>query len=97
PVSSAHEAHAEQVAATLAAARVRVDVVGATEGLGKRIRAAKMEKLPYVLVVGDDDVAAGTVGVNPRGGEVERGVPLEMFMKRISEELDPVVPAPTLA
>ena len=97
PVSSAHEAHAEQIAATLAAARVRVDVVGATEGLGKRIRAAKMEKLPYVLVVGDDDVAAGTVGVNPRGGEVERGVPLEMFMKRISEELDPVVPAPTLA
>ncbi|MDQ3311581.1 MAG: threonine--tRNA ligase, partial [Actinomycetota bacterium] len=97
PVSGAHEAHAEQVAATLAAARVRVDVVGATEGLGKRIRAAKMEKLPYVLVVGDDDVAAGTVGVNPRGGEVERGVPLEMFMKRISEELDPVVPAPTLA
>jgi len=97
PVSSAHEAHAEQVAATLAAARVRVDVVGATEGLGKRIRAAKMEKLPYVLVVGDDDVAAGTVGVNPRGGEVERGVPLEMFIKRISEELDPVVPAPTLA
>ncbi|MBA3802339.1 MAG: threonine--tRNA ligase [Acidimicrobiia bacterium] len=97
PVSSAHGAHAEQVAATLAAARVRVDVVGATEGLGKRIRAAKMEKLPYVLVVGDDDVAAGTVGVNPRGGEVERGVPLEMFMKRISEELDPVVPAPTLA
>ncbi|MEJ7562692.1 MAG: threonine--tRNA ligase [Ilumatobacteraceae bacterium] len=97
PVSSAHEAHAEQVAATLGAARVRVDVVGATEGLGKRIRAAKMEKLPYVLVVGDDDVAAGTVGVNPRGGEVERGVPLEMFVKRISEELDPVVPAPTLA
>ncbi|CAN5796376.1 threonine--tRNA ligase [soil metagenome] len=97
PVSSAHAAHAEQVAATLAAARVCVRVVGVTEGLGRRICAAKMENLPYVLLVGDDDVAAGTVGVNPRGGEVERGVPLEMFMKRISEELDPVVPAPTLA
>ena len=48
--------------------------VEANDQLGKRIRAAKLEKLPYVLVVGDDDVAAGTVGVNPRGGEVERGV-----------------------
>ena len=40
----------------------------------------RSEKMPYVLVVGDDDVAAGTVGVNPRGGEVERGVPLDEFV-----------------
>ena len=37
---------------------VRVDVVDADDQLGKRIRKAKLEKLPYVLVVGDDDVAA---------------------------------------
>ena len=49
-------------------------MVDAAEKLGNRIRKAKGEKLPYVLVVGDDDVEAGTVGVNPRGGEVERGV-----------------------
>ena len=58
----------------LRAAGCRVDVVDADDQLGKRIRNAKLEKIPYVLVVGDDDVAAGTVGVNPRGGEVERGV-----------------------
>ncbi|TVR21505.1 MAG: hypothetical protein EA389_14975, partial [Ilumatobacter sp.] len=55
--------------------------------LGKRIRSAKMEKLPYVLVVGDDDVAAGTVGVNPRGGEVERGVPVDEFVRRFTDEI----------
>ena len=49
--------------------------VDADEKLGNRIRKAKVEKLPYVLVVGDDDVATRTVGVNPRGGEVERGRP----------------------
>ena len=49
----------------------------ADDGLGKRIRNAKLEKIPYVLVVGDDDVAAHTVGVNPRGGEVERGVAVD--------------------
>ena len=68
PVSTAHEEYAEKVADRIRSAGGRVDVVGAIDPLGKRIRAAKLEKLPYVLVVGDDDVAAGTVGVNPRGG-----------------------------
>ncbi len=62
---------------------LRVDVVEATDQLGKRIRTAKLEKLPYVLVVGDDDVANGTLGVNPRGGEVERDVPLDEFIERL--------------
>ena len=60
--------------ARIAAAGGRVDMIAADDQLGKRIRSSKMEKIPYILVVGDDDVAAGTVGVNPRGGEVERGV-----------------------
>ena len=46
-----------------------------TSTLGARIRRAKTEKVPYVLVVGDDDVEHGTVGVNARGSdEPERGV-----------------------
>ena len=40
-----------------------------------------------MLVVGDDDVAAGTVGVNPRGGEVERGVPVDDFVDRLPDEV----------
>jgi len=58
-------------------------VVEADESLGNRIRRAKGDKLPYVLVVGDDDVAAGTVGVNPRGNEVERGVSVDAFVSRL--------------
>ena len=77
PVAEAHQAHAAEVVERLRAEGFRVDIVDANDQLGKRIRSAKLEKLPYVLVVGDDDVAAGTVGVNPRGGDVERGVPLE--------------------
>ena len=46
-----------------------------------------MEKLPYVLVVGDDDVAHSTVGVNPRGGEVERGVPVDVFVERLAADV----------
>ncbi|CAN5441031.1 threonine--tRNA ligase [soil metagenome] len=87
PVATAHEAYADEVVARLAAAGARVDAVAATDQLGKRIRAAKMDKLPYVLVVGDDDVAAGTVGVNPRGGEVERGVTVDEFVRRFTDEV----------
>jgi threonyl-tRNA synthetase len=87
PVSTAHEEYAEKVADRIRSAGGRVDVVGAVDPLGKRIRAAKLEKLPYVLVVGDDDVAAGTVGVNPRGGDVERGVEVETFVARFADEV----------
>lgn len=95
PVAEAHQEHAAKVAARLEEAGARVDVVDADVGLGKRIRTAKMEKLPYVLVVGDDDVAADTVGVNlrsdmvPEGADdVERDVPLETFIERFRAEID---------
>ena len=63
-------------------------LVEADEPLGARIRKAKLEKLPYVLVVGDDDVEAGTVGVNARGGDQpERDVPVDAFVERLAAEV----------
>jgi threonyl-tRNA synthetase len=88
PVAEAHLAHAAEVVERLSSEGFRVDMVDANDQLGKRIRAAKLEKIPYVLVVGDDDVAAGTLGVNPRGGDVERGVPLDDFVSRLHDEVD---------
>ncbi len=86
-VAEAHEPYAAGVVEALSAAGARVDTSPADDGLGKRIRNAKLEKIPYVLVVGDDDVAAGTVGVNPRGGDVERGVPVERFVEQFLQEI----------
>jgi len=87
PVATAHEAYAHEVARLMSAEGFRVDVIDAGDQLGKRIRTAKMEKLPYVLVVGDDDVAGRTLGVNPRGGEVERDVPLDVFRERLRNDV----------
>jgi len=87
PVAEAHEDYAKSVADTLSAAGIRVEIVEANDQLGKRIRTAKMEKTPYVLVVGDDDVAANTVGVNARGQDVERGVAVVEFSRRVTEEI----------
>jgi threonyl-tRNA synthetase len=87
-VRADHDAYALDVAARLRTAGFRVDTEAADEPLGGRIRRAKMEKLPYVLVVGDDDVASGTVGVNPRGGDVQRGVSVDDFMGSLRAEVD---------
>lgn len=87
PVADAHADFAQAVATRLRDMGFRADVVDANESLGNRIRRAKTEKLPYVLVVGDDDVAADTVGVNVRGGDVERDVPVVSFIERLRDEV----------
>jgi len=88
PVRGDHEAYAATVVERLVAAGFRADTVEASEPLGTRIRRSKLEKLPYVLVVGDEDAAADTVGLNPRGGEVERGVGVEDLLTRLRAETD---------
>ncbi len=86
-VASAHEEYAAKVVQQLVEDGYRVDQLVADEQLGKRIRASKLERIPYVLVVGDDDVANSTVGVNPRGGDVRRDVPMNEFLRQLSADV----------
>jgi threonyl-tRNA synthetase len=87
PVRDDHTPYARQVRDLLAAAGVRAEADAAGEPLGARIRHAKLEKVPYVLVVGDSDVANGTVGVNARGSEEpERGVGVASFVDKLRIE-----------
>ena len=87
PVRSDHEDHARGLGDRLRAEGFRVEVIDADEPLGARIRKAKLEKVPHVVVVGDDDVANDTVGDNPRGGDVERGLPVADFVERLRTEI----------
>ena len=89
PVAADHAGYAAEVADELRAAGLRVEVMASDEPLGRRVRAAKLQKVPYVLVVGASDVAAGTVGVNPRGAETQRDVPLGELTARILAEAAP--------
>ncbi|KAA0236300.1 MAG: threonine--tRNA ligase [Actinobacteria bacterium] len=88
PVAETHDDYAVAVAGRLRGEGYRVEIRPAEESLGARIRKAKVEKVPYVLVVGDDDIANGTVGVNARGSEVERGVPVDRFLERLAADVD---------
>jgi threonyl-tRNA synthetase len=83
-----HDRYALEVAAQLRLEGVRVSVEAASEPLGARIRKAKLEKIPYVVVVGDEDVAQSTLGVNARGSnEPERGVKVGAFSLRLLNEI----------
>jgi threonyl-tRNA synthetase len=89
PVRDDHQAYADMVAAVLRDVGARVDVVAADEPLGSRVRKAKLEKIPYVLVVGDDDVQADTVGVNSREKDrPDRGVPVAAFAAALRAEIE---------
>jgi threonyl-tRNA synthetase len=87
PVRDDHDGYAASVVDRLRAEGFRADMTVADEPLGGRVRRAKLEKLPYVLVVGDDDVAAGTVGVNARERDVERGVSVDDFVGRLRDDV----------
>ena len=89
-VRNDHDEHAAKLVAQLKDEGFRVDLVEADEPLGGRIRKGKLEKIPYILVVGDDDVANGTVGVNARGSDrPERGVSVRDFIDRLRDEATP--------
>ena len=83
-----HDVYAAYVAETLALDGIRVSVEEANEPLGARIRRAKLEKIPYILVVGDVDVEKGTLGVNARGSnDPDRGVEVAAFRERVLDEI----------
>ncbi|HEX6311874.1 MAG TPA: threonine--tRNA ligase [Acidimicrobiia bacterium] len=89
PVADRHDPYAFRVVDRLGAEGYRAELVDASrDTLGARVRNAKQQKVPFVLVVGDDDAEAGTVGVNRRGSEEpERGVRVDDFLERLAAEV----------
>jgi len=89
PVADRHDPYAFRLTDRLRAEGFRAELVDAgNDSLRARIRRAKLEKVPYVLVVGDEDADAGTVGVNRRGSdEPERGVRVDDFVARLAAEV----------
>ena len=85
PVSERQIDYAHDIATQLKAAGIRVEV-SADDSLGKRIRASKVEKVPYILVVGDQEIADGTATLEGREGKIG-AFPISEIISRLQEEI----------
>ena len=87
PITDRALEYADQIAKQLDAAGFRVEVDGRNEKIGKKIREAQLEKVPYMLVVGDRDMENGTVSVRHRSGEDLGAMSLDAFAQLLGEEV----------
>lgn len=86
-ISETHAPYAGEVAASLRARGMRVALDDANDSLGKKVRNAKTEKVPYVLVIGDAEVAQRTVSVESRDHGKQDAMTLDAFLERVLEEI----------
>jgi len=87
PIADRHHEYAYKVRDSLLQAGVRAEVNDRNEKIGYKIRASEVEKIPFMLVVGDKEVAEGTVSVRERGKGDTGSVPVASFVARVVEEI----------
>ena len=87
PVSNNQMAYAKEIADKLSAADIRVELDENNDTLGYKIRKAQMEKVPYMIIIGDKEVGAGNISVRTRKGADEGSVDLESFINRVHDEV----------
>lgn len=86
PITDRALDYAKSVAEKLTYKGIRCEVDSRNEKIGYKIREAKMEKIPYVLVVGDKEAEEGTVNVNKRGVEEKQNLTVTDFIAKVVEE-----------
>jgi len=84
PIADAHVPYLNDIAARLRARGIRVEVDDADDRMQKKIRTAQRQKVPFMLLAGDDDVAKGAVSFRYRSGEQKNGVPVAEAIEEIA-------------
>ncbi|MBN1693412.1 MAG: threonine--tRNA ligase, partial [Dehalococcoidales bacterium] len=88
PVADRHNEQAKKVAAELKGRGIRVETDDRSERMNLKIRQAQMEKIPYMVVIGDKEAADNTVSVRKRSGEQLHVQPLTSFIEIVTAEID---------
>ncbi len=86
-VSQKHQSYAKKIAATIAKEDIRVELTDSDETLGKRIREGELQKIPYLLIVGDKEVKASSVAIRKRGKGDIGTQKLARFIGAIKKEI----------
>ena len=85
PVRDEHAAYADEIAATLCDAKIRVKVNHSDGTMGNKIKGFRQEMLPYIIIVGEQEIADGTISLRERSGKQINGIPLDTFLAACGE------------
>ncbi|HPS21641.1 MAG TPA: threonine--tRNA ligase [Candidatus Paceibacterota bacterium] len=88
PISEKQVDFADEIYTELKNADVRVELNSSNESLGKRIRAAKMQKVPHIIVIGDKEKESGKLTVEGRNDEKLENISIKEFIKKINEQIE---------
>lgn len=84
PITESHNDYLYQVAAELRKHQIRVEVDASDDRMQKKIRNAQAQKIPFMLIAGDEDIAKGAVSFRYRNGEQKNGVPIHEAVAEIA-------------
>ena len=87
PITDKHSSYAANLAETLQDAEIRAQVDMSRNRMQAKIRQAQAMKVPYMLIVGDEEVQNGTVSVRKRDGSRQNNLPLVSFMADVKEKV----------
>lgn len=87
PVSEKHEIYAEKVLSSLENNEIRAQIDARNETVGKKIREAEMNKIPFMLIVGENEEEANTISVRRHGGEDLGSISIIQFTDLVSSEI----------
>ncbi len=87
PVTEKHLNYAKSIAGAMSESDIRVEVEEANETLGYKIRKAQMEKVPYMIIVGDKEMNTHTISIRSRRNGDEGSAPLAMFIANLIREI----------
>lgn len=88
PVADAHNEYTKELAADLEAAGIRVDIDSRDEKIGYRIREAQMQKVPYMLVIGDKEVESGKLSIRNRDTGEQEVMNIDEFKFRLKNNIE---------
>jgi threonyl-tRNA synthetase len=88
PIAERHNDYLTDVALQMRARGLRVEVDDSDDRMQKKIRNAQLQKVPFMVIAGDDDMAAEAVSFRYRDGRQDNGVPLDEAIRRVAEAVD---------
>ena len=87
PISEKHLDYAQKVLDSLKLVDIRCELDSRAESLGAKIRDAEMQKVPYILVMGDKEIESGSVAVRTRGKKASETMTVEQFSNQVKNEV----------